>query len=376
MVAEVSTDADEGAHGRPYRRKGCVGTLPGTGDLLMVAMPSLRRRRSVGLDIGRGAIKAVTVERRGHQVRVTGIGVTPVAADAETHELGRAITSALAAARSEGEPVATSIGGPEVIMRHVSLPTLPPSKIIQVLEFQHEELGLLPPAEGVVSAQVLRRSRDGASTEVLAVSVPRKLVEARTRLLQQAVVPVSVLDVEPLALLNGALHLSGLHAGELLVAVTIDSQSTAVCLFSEQGPVMARYLEVGAEHLTERPGPVPANATESRPGVTPAVAAVDVPRAGEADGAVIDRIATEIRLSLAAYRAEHDRTASPRFVLAGWIGFPQMARWLADRLELTAPLEIMNPLQSFTLRTGRFETDAKPAGPEFLQAFGLALRGL
>ena len=84
------------------------------------------------------------------------------------------------------------------------------------------------------------------------MSVPRTLVDERTQLLKRASVNVQILDVEPLAILNGALHLTGLEPGELLVVVNIGRQNSVLCLFSEQGPVVARYLEVGAEVFTEQ----------------------------------------------------------------------------------------------------------------------------
>jgi type IV pilus assembly protein PilM len=342
----------------------------------MVTLGSLRRRRSVGLDIGRGAIKALKVEGRGTRLQVTGIGVTPVELGADPGEIGHAVNTALASAGAEGDPVVTAIGGPEVIIRQVSLPSLPPNQIIPTLAFQHRELGLLPPEEAVIDAQVLRRSRDGASAEVLAVSVPRKLVEARTRLLQQAAVPVGVLDVEPLALLNGALHLSGFQTGDLLVTVTIGRQNTVLGLFSEQGPVVARYLDVGAGHFTEQLRAVPGLSPSPIPGITRSLAGADDPRAEEACRPIVDRIAGDIQLALAFYRTEYDREAIPRYAVGGWAGLPQIGKWLADRLGLTAPVEIMNPLQVLELRTRRFDIDAEPAGPQFLQAFGLALRGL
>jgi type IV pilus assembly protein PilM len=342
----------------------------------MINLGILTRRKAVGLDIGSGAIKALTMERRGRRLRVTGIGVTPIEFGADSREVSQAINTALATAGADGEPVVTAVGGPEVVIRHVALPPLPATKIIPALEFQHRELGLLSPEEAALHAQVLRRSKDGASTEVLAVSVPRRLLDERMRLLEQSAVRVKVMDIEPLALLNGALHLTGLESGELIVAVTIGRQSTALCLFSELGPVVARYLEIGAEHFTERLrmvfGAAPYAADEFARDLSPS----DLPQAEEACRAIIDRIAEDIRLSLAFYRSEYDRDGLPRYVLAGWSGLPQIGRWLADRIVLSAPFEVMNPFQAVEVNTQRSEFEAEPAGPQFLQAFGLALRGL
>ena len=103
-----------------------------------------------------------------------------------------------------------------------------------------------------MDAQILRRSKDGTSREILSISAPKGLIDERLKLLQQASVNVRILDVEPLALLNGALHLTGLDPGELLVLLTVGRQTSVLCLFSEQGPVVARYLDVGAESFTEQ----------------------------------------------------------------------------------------------------------------------------
>lgn len=300
----------------------------------------------------------MTLQGRSQGFRIVGVGAAPVDGGGPS-QVAAAIHVALAKARADGEPVVAAIGGPEVVIRHVSLPPLPRTRILSALEMQHREFGLLPPSEAVLDAQILRRSNEGTSTETLAVSAPKALVEERARLLQQAGVRVKALDVEALALLNGVLHLTELEPGELLVAATIGRKRTILCLFSEDGPVVTRYLEVGAEALSERLRQAP-----------------DPSEAEEACRDLITQIAEEIRLSVAFYRSEYDRDSLARYVLGGWMGLPQLAGWLEDRLGLGSPFELMDPLQAFELEGPRSLVEASPPGPEFLQAFGLALRGL
>ena len=291
-------------------------------------------------------------------------------------QVAAAIHAALAKARADGDPVVAAIGGPEVVIRRVSLPPLPRTRILSALEMQHREFGLLPPAEAVLDAQILRRSNGEPSTETLAVSAPKGLIEERARLLQQAGVRVKALDVEALALLNGVLHLTELEAGELLVAATIGRRRTILCLFSEGGPVVTRYLDVGAEAFTERlrhGRDTWAGSPDSfrREPLTP-----DPSGGEEACRDLIALIAEEIRLSVAYYRSEYDRDSLARYVLGGWMGLPQLAGWLEDRLGLGSPFELMDPFQTLELEGPRSLVEAIPPGPEFLQAFGLALRGL
>jgi type IV pilus assembly protein PilM len=334
------------------------------------------KRRAVGLDVGSGAIKALTLERSGKRLVIRGVGAAPVQPGADARQMGQAIHGALAEAGADGEPVVAAIGGPDVVVRQISLPPLPSSKILQAMEMQHRDFGLHSPDEAVLEAQVLRRAKDGSSVEVLAVSAPKALIEERTRLLQQAAVNVKILDVEPLALLNGALHLTGLERGELLIFLTIGLNRTVLCIFSEQGPVVARYLQIGAQDFTERFRLFFGLSPYSTEHFARSLSIPDLPRAEEASRELVGRMAEDIRMSLAFYRSEYDRESLPRYALGGWVGLPQISRWLADRLGIESPFELMDPFQAVEVKTPRSQVEPPPPGPQFLQAFGLGLRGL
>lgn len=335
-----------------------------------------RRRRAVGLDVGSGSIKALVAERRGSEVVVVGHGMTAVEAGSDSRHITQAIHATLAAAGSEGAPVIAAIGGPEVVIRQVALPPLPPAKILPALEIQHRELGLLPPGEAVMDAQVLRRSKDAGSTEVLSVSAPKALIDERRRLLQQAAVNVQTMDVEPLALLNGALHLTGLEVGELLVLLNMGRNSSVLCLFSEQGPVVARYLEVGAESFSEQMRVAFGLSPYSTESFIRTLPSTEVGRVEAACRDIVDRIAEDIRLSLTFYRTEYDRESLPRYAFGGWTDLPQVSRWIADRLGLGGPMELMDPFKAVDIKSPQSTPEIRALGPQFLQAFGLALRGI
>jgi type IV pilus assembly protein PilM len=336
----------------------------------------LPRKRAVGLDVGSGSIKALVLERRRSEIVVVGRGMAPVEAAVDAGELSQAVHAALADAGANGESVIAAVGGADVVIRQVSLPPVPKAKILPALEIQHRELGLLPPREAVMDAQVLRTSKkDGTSNEILSVSVPRPRLEERLRLLKQAAVSVRMLDVEPLALLNGAIHLTGLDAGELLVLLSVGDQTSVLCLFSEQGPVVARYLDVGAEAFSARLRAVfPASASTKNFART--IPAAEIPKAEAACRDLIERMAEDVRLSLTFYRTEYDRESLPRYAIGGSVDLPYIGRWLADRLGLGAPFELMDPFKAVEVKAPQTNPDLTASGPQFLQAFGLALRGV
>src|SRR5262249_25159805 len=144
------------------------------------------------------------------------------------------------------------------------------------------------------------------------------------------------------------------------------------CRFSEQGPVVARYLDIGAETFAEHlQTALPGAAAAGGP-----LPAGDVPKAEAACRELVERMAEDIRLSLTFYRTEYDRESLPRYAISGYLDFPYIGRWVADRLGLGAPLEMLDPFSSVEVKVPQAKSDPAVSGPRFLQAFGLALRGL
>jgi len=331
------------------------------------------RHRAIGLDIEAGVVRALVLEGSAERARITGIGAALIAAGVGGSTPAQAIHAALAQARVDGEPVVAAVGGPDVVVRQLTLPPVPADRVLQVLELQHRDFGLLPPSEGLLDAQILGRSK--TECRVLAVSAPRPAVEDRLRLLEQAAVKVQTLDIEALAVLNAVLHLSRVDRRELLVALDLTRERAVLCLLSERGPVVLRHLDVGASAIIEalhHDGVAVSEASAVPP--EPAGDA-DTSRAAEACRAIIRRIADEIRLSLAFYRSEYDRESVPRYLLSGWLRVRRLNRWLTDELRLESPFEVMDPFQSVRVTAPQGRGD-ELAGPEFVQAFGLALRAL
>ena len=166
--------------------------------------------------------------------------------------MAQAVHAALATTGGAASPSWPRWAGPTWSSARSRCRHCPSQKILPALEIQHRELGLLPPGDAVLDAQVLRRAHDGVLNEILSVSVPRARIDERMRLLELAGVDIQILDVEPLALLNGAMRLTALDQGELLVLLTIGRQRSVLCLYSEQGPVVARYLSAGAETFLDQ----------------------------------------------------------------------------------------------------------------------------
>ena len=334
---------------------------------------SMFGKRSVGLEIGTRVVRALVLEGTPQKPRITEAASAPITAGTDATATAQAIHAALAQARANGEAVVAAVDGPEVVVRQLTLPPIPVGRVAQVLTLQHREFGLLPPTEGLLDTQILRRSKSECS--VLAVSVPRLLFDGRRRLLEQAAVKVRTLEAEPLALLNATNYLARPDPGELLVTLDFGDERAMLCFLSERGPVVVRYLDVGASALIDRLRRAGLPVPETRgPSKLPRDEG-DNERTGEVCRDLIRRVADEVRMSLAYYRSEYDREGLPRYALSGWLRLGNLNLWLTDELKLEAPFDVLDPFQAVRMTASQGHTD-ESAGPEFVQAFGLALRGL
>jgi type IV pilus assembly protein PilM len=331
------------------------------------------RQRAIGLDISANIVRVLVLEGSSKKARITATGTAPIAAGGDGAASAQAIHAALAAARVNGEPVVAAVGGPDVVVRQLTLPPLPPDRVLQALELQHREFGLLPSSEGLLDAQVVGRSKTNCL--VLAVSAPKPVVEGRLRLLERAAVKVRTLEVEALAMLNAVLHLGRLEPRELLVALDIGEERSVLCLLSKQGPVVVRHLDAGAAAIVEQLHRAGVTVTNARALQETPREDLDAGPVAQACRGVVRRIADEIRMSLAFYRSEYDREALPRYLLSGWLRVPRLNRWLTDALGLESPFEVIDPFRAVRVTAAQGDTN-ESAGSEFVQAFGLALRAL
>ena len=321
----------------------------------------------MGLDIGSAAARILVVEGTAEKPRITGAAAVPIKTANDIAATTQAIHAAIAHVDADGIPVVAGIGGPDVVVRQLTIPRVPIARLLQILELQHREFGLLAPSDGVLDAQILGRTKTECT--VLAVSAPKAIVENRLRLLEQASVMLEALDIDALAAMNAVQHLSRIESSELVVALLVADERSLLCLRSERGPVVVRYLDAGAAALIgalQKAGlPVPAPGATTPP--------PDGERTASACREIVRQMADEIRKSLAFYRSEYDHDALPRYVLAGWLRLPHFNRWLTEALHLQSPFEVADPFQAVPVNASPADT-MNLAGPEFVQAFGLALR--
>jgi len=338
-----------------------------------------RKKTTVGLDIGSGLIKVAVIDHSGGEPELVKIAVTPLLPDAivegEVMDPGLvadAIRLAMESAGVKTKAVVTAVGGRDVIIKRIQTERVKEQQARELMRWEAEQH--VPDVESVeLDFQIL--DPDGSPTEemsVLLVAAKRDLVDAKVRILAEAGLTPSIVDVDAFALHN-AFEINHPDAMNGAVAlVNVGNEITNVNVLDDGVPILTRDLAVGTRRFREdlqRMHGLSADDAEQM------VRGYD--RATQLD-AVLEARGEEIAVGIeraAAFLSAARSGAQVRavYLCGGGSRTPGLADVLGQRLHL--PVEQANPLANVHVRDGAlasFTTDE--VAPLLMLPVGLALR--
>ncbi|MFO0678757.1 MAG: pilus assembly protein PilM [Polyangiaceae bacterium] len=255
----------------------------------------------------------------------------------------RAILLAMGTGRgASGDGVASSIPGDRVAVRVLALPESVHKQIAEVLPFELESDVPFEMSESVFDHRVLRdppgpRPAKGEKEDirVLAVVAPTEVVKARIDLVRAALgVEPDVIGASGFPLGQLVAHTPALNAGTPVVVLDLGTRTSDVVVLVAGEIVFARTLSLGTQGL-------PGSAS---------------------------RLAREIRMSIAAFRAQGGEVPSALFLAGGGAFVSGAESFLSAELEMEVSL--LPPPQ---LEMPTVAPDAIATMPKFAKAVGMAL---
>ncbi len=235
-----------------------------------------------------------------------------------------------------GDGVASSIPGDRVAVRVLSMPESVQKQLAEVLPFELESDVPFDMADSVFDYRILH-DKAGAKTEVnvLAVVAPTELVKTRIDLVRAA------LGVEPerigaagFPLVHLVPFTPALDSATPVVVLDLGTRTSDILVLLGGEVVFARTLSLGTQGL-------PGSAS---------------------------RLAREIRMTVAAYRAQGGEQPTALFLCGGGAFVTGAESFLSAELELPVSL-----LPTATLETVGVNPEALESMPRFAKAIGMAL---
>jgi type IV pilus assembly protein PilM len=336
----------------------------------------------LSLDIGSHRIKVIEIEgRTGHSRLKRAVSVpTPGSAIQnnmvyEPAAVAETIRAADGDAGIRAKRVVTSVPGPAVIIKRVTLPVQSERELENTILF---EAGNFIPEdlENVnLDYQITNYLEDGKQMEVLLVAAKKDIVNSYAETIREAGLAPAVIDVDYFALENmfeatydtvpeGAVALVNIGARFSSINILKGGRST----FTGDVPVggrditesLSRDLSVGAQEAEEL----------KLQGTSASVSADQV--AAVTDAAAVALI-DEIHHALSFFwTAATDETIDKVYLSGGVAQMAELGQQLSERVQ--APVEIVNPFAHVTLDPGIDTPELRQQAPEYAVCLGLSTR--
>lgn len=273
--------------------------------------------------------------------------------------------------------ISLGISGPDVIVKQITLPLLDDSEVGPALRFEARKHLPFDLSAMNLDFQILGRFPSERKLEILLAAVSHDHMQRHLAPLNLLGLEPDVLDATPLALANALMYGTELETGAHLL-LDMGEDFSHLVLYQRGQPFFSRRLDFGGRHLTDaiaRGIRVPFSEAEE----WKLAAGADEPGLrvdwdSSEMRAVLEAIRTvlveELRRSIAFYRTQGTLPESLRISISGGSArLPGLAARMSELLG--SPVSLLNPIQQIL---GQNSADASLSGPQFAQAFGLALR--
>jgi type IV pilus assembly protein PilM len=339
-----------------------------------------RKKTTVGLDIGSGLVKVAVIDHSKSEPELTRVVITPLLADAivegeimDPGIVAEAITTTLANAGVTTKEIITAVGGRDVIIKKIQIERVKEAQARELMRWEAEQHVPFDMESVELDFQILDPDGDSPEMSVLLVVAKRELVEAKVRVLTDAGLTPTLVDVDAFALHNAFERNYPDAMSGVVALVNIGHEVTNVNILDEGVPVLTRDITVGTRRFRE-------DLQRDRGLSTDDAAALlqGYDRSPDLD-AVIEGRGEEISVGVeraVAFLASSSRNAGQLrsvYVCGGGARIPGLTDALGARLRLG--VEQANPLSALTIRDGALESlVTDEVAPLLMLPVGLALR--
>ncbi len=266
--------------------------------------------------------------------------------------------------------ISVGVSGPDVIVKQLSLPLMDEAEIAGALRFEARKHLPFDVESLVLDHQVLGRNVSERRIDVLLATVSQQRLDMALAPLRELGVEAGIVDAAPLALANALAAAGGRDEADLGLLLDIGHRGSWLTLRQSGHPFFTRRLDWGGAHLTQSVAAA-LDCSLERAEAWKLDAAASLAHDGAEAGAArqaVEALAEEVRRSLAFYRTLARLPETFTLRLSG--GTARLSG-LAERLSesLGQPVSGFSPLDAHE-RAAR----GPAAGPQYAQAYGLALR--
>lgn len=340
------------------------------------------KKELIGIDIGSSAVKLAQLKESKGVYRLQAYGVKGLPAEAivdnaimDSTSVVDAVTELLAETKVKVKNVATSISGHSVIIRKISLPTMPEDELEKSIQYEAEQYIPFEINEVFLDFQILGADPDDPSQmKVLLVAAKKDFVNDYLAVFREAGLNPVVVDIDGFAAQNMFEANYGLADEEVFALVNMGASAININIIKDGESVFTRDIQTGGnsinEELQKRLGLTEEGAERAKLGDS--MEAVDASTLQEIIADTAGNIAQEVQRSLDFFSATSADERVQKVYLAGGVSkMSAVCESLHARLEI--PVEVVDPFKGI-VASSKDEGELDRVGPSLSVALGLAMR--
>jgi len=213
----------------------------------------------VGIDIGSSAIKLVQLKESKGVYKLQTFGVKPLPGEAivdnaimDSTSVVEAISELISESKLKVKNVATSISGHSVIIRKISLPTMPEDELEKSIQYEAEQYIPFEINEVFLDFQILGADpEDPSQMKVLLVAAKKDFVNDYLAVFREAGLNPVVVDIDGFAAQNMFEANYGLADEEVFALVNMGASAININIIKGGESVFTRDIQTGGNSVNE-----------------------------------------------------------------------------------------------------------------------------
>lgn len=338
---------------------------------------------SVGVDIGTGSIKVVSIFKEGESFVLESMGEVktpkvnwraPSDSKKEIEEVASGIRTLMRDLKIKSKQVVTCLPEDEVISRLIRLPPLKDSEIRDALKFEAETFVPYPLDQVSIDYEIEEKD-DSGRLAVFAIAAKNDLISAYVRLFKAAGLELLALE-SPAVAINRVIKLS-VPETVLVMVVDLGEKYSDVVGIDKGRVYFTRAMSVGGESITRaisiNLGLDMASAEEYKK----AYGIKEFELEGKIKNAILpvfSNMAEELRRAMVSFKEEQGRPVDLLVLSGGGANLPGFAEELTKILGVET--QVILPFLKINTSKVSLPVNLSSEGCRFSLAVGLALRGL
>ncbi|MBA2442629.1 MAG: type IV pilus assembly protein PilM [Rubrobacter sp.] len=216
--------------------------------------------QGVGLDIDRGALKAVQVARSGSSYTLQQVGYRRLPAGTVTdgevadHDLlASELKEFWSSHAFKGKSVLLGLANQKVVVRLLEFPRMSQEDLQGVIRYEAQDSIPMPLDEAIMDYVLLGPGSEGAEDldRVLIVAAHREMISRYTSAVRAAGLRPTGVDVKALSLVRSTLPSTLFEDGGATLLLDVGSEISNLVVSQDSTPTMARFLPGGSNFLAQ-----------------------------------------------------------------------------------------------------------------------------